>query len=279
MPWTECQLHMPVVKVSVLLGDVNCHPNIHASRLLTERRQELLAICLQHDLSWITHTSDFKHDHVLLDSSLSTTVTTHHLISPKTDHTLLSFRLPPRPPQLTSTSQTIRLNLKYLDDPQLADQLISSFEQLWKDYGNLIHFLSQQIMHAQDRPTTQDLINTMYTIYTSLISTCCEATLGTYHPHQQQNQIDNSIPFLRLSMAHDHAVQLFKRSQRRNRKPLTSDDPSLPQWKAQLDSTIAFTTLQTLIASNPFITSAKPILYRPIHYFSSVRLLKSATTL
>lgn len=228
MPWQECQSHLPPIKCSVIIGDINCHPNIHASQLLTTRRQELIAVCLQHNLNWITDSNDFRHGHVLLDSSLSTEVSVHALISPKTDHQSLLFRLPPMPPKLSSTSQTIRYNLKHLDNPRLADQLIDMFEKLWADYGDLLHSISQKILQKNcNQDVAQDLTDTMYSIYTSLLNTCCEATLGTYKTQENQKKIDNSIPFLRSSMAHDHAVRLFKRSQRGKRQQLVSDDSDL----------------------------------------------------
>jgi hypothetical protein len=126
------------------------------------------------------------------------------------------------------------------------------FERLWTDYAGLIQFLSKQIEHSKDRTTTQDLVNTIYEIYTSLLNTCCEKTLGTYQPQQKQQNIDNSIPFLRSSMAHDHAVRLFKRSQRGKQQQLVSDDPTL----SPMDSATKFyATLYNPPNSNRFYST------------------------
>ncbi|KAI8575283.1 hypothetical protein K450DRAFT_262411 [Umbelopsis ramanniana AG] len=271
MPWNVCQQHMPKTKVSVLLGDINYHPNVPSKKyipslILDPRKQGISDLCLQHDLNWITDTPPFKYDHVLLDSSLFTTANTHAPIHPKTDHHLVTFMLPPKPPPSpTSTPQAIRFNLKYLDEPLLADQLIACFELLWNEHYQLMHFLSDQIMQSQDISTTQDIIDTVYALYMSLISTCCETILGTYTPQQRCSEIDHSLnPALPTTIPSDSSNEVNEEIARHS-SPMIH---CFPLWKALLTSIPTSITLHTLIASIPPFSTDKCTPSLIIHYFS-----------
>lgn len=142
--------------------------------------------------------------------------------SPKTDHLMLYATLPPRPPTPQSPIQTIRYNLKYLDNPIISDRLCHSFDTLWKTQQSLFTTLATHTLHSTD---PQPLIDTYYDIYTTLIKSCCETTMGTYVLQDKKQEIDKSIPFLSSTLAQEHAVRLFKRSQRGARKPMLSDTP------------------------------------------------------
>ena len=231
MPWETCRQFLPKTKVSVLLGDINCNiSRRQKNTLLTNRRDEFLAICTKYQLEWKTASPEFRNDHVLSQPHIQPEIDIRPPIHPKTDHTLIHIILPnraPPPPSTTNTAQTIRYNLKYLDNPHTSQSLQYIFSVLWNDNQPLFHNLQQHILSQTDPHTTQPLIDTFYNIYTSLLNTCCETILGTYIVQEQTQAIDHSIDFLRNSTAHHHAVRLFKRSQRGKQKSMASDNPPL----------------------------------------------------
>jgi hypothetical protein len=153
------------------------------------------------------------------------------------------------------------------------------FERLWTDYAGLIQFLSKQIEHSKDRTTTQDLVNTIYEIYTSLLNTCCEKTLGTYQPQQKQQNIDNSIPFLRSSMAHDTQFASLSVANEGNNSNSSQTTLPFPLWIALLSSMPLFTILRIRTASILLYTHAKTTLYLPTHSPLFARPQKLASTL
>jgi hypothetical protein len=230
MPWDECQQFLPKQRVSLLLGDLNCSLHYPHSTLLNNRRDEFLSICTQYQLEWITASMDFRNDQVLSDPNILPTVDIRPPISPKTDHRLLTILLPryTPPPPLTSIEQTIRFNLKYLDHPATINLLQHTFLSLWNDNHQIFSRLQQLTLSTTDNQQLPSLIDTFYDLYTTLLKTCCESTLGTYIVQERTTTIDHSIDFLRNSTAHHHAVRLFKRSQRGQQKPLASDHPSTP---------------------------------------------------
>ncbi|KAG2175349.1 hypothetical protein INT44_007837 [Umbelopsis vinacea] len=69
-----------------------------------------------------------------------------------------------------------------------------------------------------------------------------------------EDTLASDLPDLRSSIAKDHAVRFFKRSQRGNRKPLVSDDPTLSPMTS---ATNFYTKLYNLPNSNR---------YRSFHY-------------
>ncbi|CAO3670488.1 unnamed protein product [Umbelopsis ramanniana] len=227
MPWDKCQSFLPQQKITVLLGDFNCHPNTNSnsinnplSPLLNNRRDTLMTFCLQQQLHWITDTDEFRHDHMMVEHQCSATASTRPSISPKTDHMLLYAILPPMPLTPHSPSQTIRYNLKFLDNPIIAERFCYAFDTLYASQQSLLTALSHNILQSRD---PQPLIDTYYDIFTTLIKCCCESTLGTYVIPDQKRTVDKSIAFLSSTHAQDLAIRLFKRSQRGAVKLMQSD--------------------------------------------------------
>jgi hypothetical protein len=193
MPWDTCRPFLPQQKITVLLGDLNCHPNPTRtiSALLNNRRDTLMAICLQHQLKWITDTNEFRHDHLLVEHHCPASVESRPPISHKTDHLMLYATLSPKPPIHQSSSQTIRYNLKFLDNPTISERLCHTFDTLWRSQQHLFTALSQHILRSTD---LQPLIDTYYDIYITLLKSCCETTLGTYVIQEKNKTLIN--PFL-----------------------------------------------------------------------------------
>lgn len=231
MTWDECQQFLPKTRVSLLLGDLNCSMHHRQSTLLNNRRDEFMALCIKYQLEWNTASSDFHNDQVLSQIGLTPQVDLRRAISPKTDHQLLTIALPsraPPPPTSNSIEQTIRFNLKYLDHPQTCQLLHQTFTSLWNDQYSLFSALHSKIMPENNPSIIQPLLDTFYDLYTTLLKTCCEATLGTYIVQERTNtSIDHSIDFLRNSTARHHAIRLFKRSQRGKQQPMASDNHPL----------------------------------------------------